>query len=150
MASVTLSLDESAFSAFKADVLTHAREAVPEATKALVGFAGATISKRLEGFGSIRRIDTTRLQGSYETAASQIASTPVPHGEAVVASDVVAETLATGLTTTYRIGSDAHYAGYIEYGTEKIVAGLHVDSTAYDATRAAQTVCTPFLRRAFA
>jgi len=148
MAAFTLSLDMPAFDAFKRRALAQAEVLVPVATQALVGRAGASISARLQGVSAIRRIDTTRLIGSYETATSEIAATPVVHGSAVEAEDVVAQTVDAGLRTTYQIGSAAPYAEYIEYGTQSIRAGLHVLGAANDAARAAQATCEPILRKA--
>lgn len=148
MAAFTLSLNMPAFDAFKRRALAQAEVLVPVATQTLVGKAGVFISARLQGVSAIRRIDTTRLIGSYETAASEIAGTPVNHGSAVESGDASAETVETGLRTAYRFGSAAPYAEYIEYGTPAIQAGLHVHAAANDTSRAAQATCEPILRKA--
>jgi len=148
MTSVTFALNEPAWAAFKARSLVQARALVPEATQTLVGRAGAFISARLEGVAAIRRIDTTRLIGSYETAVSEVAGTPIKYGGAVEGGDASAETVEAGLRTTYRFGSAAPYAEYIEYGTHAIQAGLHVTAAGRDTARAAQATCEPILRGA--
>lgn len=150
MSGFTATLDEESWAAFRSEVLARAGDHVQEAARALVAFTGATIAARIEGDGAIRRVDTTRLVGSYETATAEIAGTPIAHGSAVQSGDAVATTDEVGLSTAYTFGSAVPYADYIEYGTVRMTAGMHVHLAATAARDAAPAIVEPILAQAFA
>lgn len=127
MPAVSVKLDltsaKASLSAFFSRLSTEAEQAGKEA--AYVG--SSDIIDRIEGHNvNIQRVDTHRYASSWAVAGREASGVNVGDEEAHESGDSFGSVSLAGNAVTIDMMSLVEYGEYLEFGTDKIVAGYHV------------------------
>lgn len=147
---LTITLDTSRLNrAVEAFARVHGPAATDRLVRRLSFGVGGRIVRALNGQeGNPKRIDTGRYRAAWAmgTADATGMSLSAP-SSASEASDGMGSRSGSGLNATITVTNNVDYGPYVEYGTESMSAGLHVqDAIRKEGAKAADVIEAEFAR----
>lgn len=125
----TLTLDEARFNgAVRAFLRRQAPDAVDRAARRIAFGVGSTLVRSLNGLGGLpKRIDTGRYRAGWATGTSEATGRRVvaPSAPTSQPGDGQGTRTGRGLSLTVTVINNVEYGEHVEYGTDRMTAGLH-------------------------